>query len=326
MINNFLGIGALASIAISVAIISIFLWIWALIDCISSKRETSEKIIWILIIIFLNVLGAIIYLAFNFSKKDTILETSQKSSYKAKGKAKRLFRSRNDKVLGGVCGGIADYFNTDPTFIRLAVVLLFFINGSTFLAYLIAWLIIPIEPGQKDKLGKTPKKNSKGIALVFLILGGVILLLFLVAIFSLFFYTISDTGISIDKEGVVVSDKVVISDEGIKAIELVPEKMVYERIDKIIEGLEVRILNSHNYAAYNGYGLEYLGMNIVERSKCEKFAGPDAHLKQNCYEFKHRFYIDTDKLPESVYGFDVSALALDYDIINIEYTELVMEY
>ncbi|MDD5086931.1 MAG: PspC domain-containing protein, partial [Candidatus Nanoarchaeia archaeon] len=141
MIRNFLGISAFASIIISIAIISIFLWIWALVDCIGSRRETSEKLIWILVIIFLNVLGAIIYLAFNFSKKDTRLETNQNSSSKVKGKAKRLFRSKTDKVLGGVCGGIADYFNTDPTFIRLAVVLLFFINGSTFLAYLIAWLI-----------------------------------------------------------------------------------------------------------------------------------------------------------------------------------------
>ena len=59
-------------------------------------------------------------------------------------KTKRLYRSKNDKILGGVCGGIADYLDADPTLIRLlwAVITLFSV-GIGLLAYLIAWIIVP---------------------------------------------------------------------------------------------------------------------------------------------------------------------------------------
>ncbi len=56
---------------------------------------------------------------------------------------KRLYRSRKDKILGGVCGGIAEYFNIDPVIIRLLWILLIFVGGSGILAYIIAWIIIP---------------------------------------------------------------------------------------------------------------------------------------------------------------------------------------
>jgi phage shock protein PspC (stress-responsive transcriptional regulator) len=58
---------------------------------------------------------------------------------------KRLFRSRYDRVLGGVCAGLANYFNVDPVLIRVAWVVGFFAAGVGFLAYLIAWIIIPEE-------------------------------------------------------------------------------------------------------------------------------------------------------------------------------------
>jgi phage shock protein PspC (stress-responsive transcriptional regulator) len=58
---------------------------------------------------------------------------------------KRLFRSRTDRVIGGVCGGIARYFNVDPVLIRLICVLLLF-SGAGVLAYIIAWIIVPLEP------------------------------------------------------------------------------------------------------------------------------------------------------------------------------------
>lgn len=60
---------------------------------------------------------------------------------------KRLYRSRTDRHLGGVCGGLAEYFKLDPTIIRLIFVLGFFLTGSaTFWIYLVLWLIIPEEP------------------------------------------------------------------------------------------------------------------------------------------------------------------------------------
>ena len=57
---------------------------------------------------------------------------------------KRLFRSARDKMICGVCGGIAEYFNIDPTLIRLAVVLLACLSfGTVIIAYIIAAIIMP---------------------------------------------------------------------------------------------------------------------------------------------------------------------------------------
>ena len=60
---------------------------------------------------------------------------------------KRLFRSKYDRVLGGVCTGLGKYFNIDPVLVRVVWVVSFFAAGVGFLAYLIAWIIIPEEPG-----------------------------------------------------------------------------------------------------------------------------------------------------------------------------------
>lgn len=59
---------------------------------------------------------------------------------------KRLYRSRNQRMLAGVCGGIAEYFNVDPTLIRLLWVIFCFMGGTGILAYIIAAVIIPIDP------------------------------------------------------------------------------------------------------------------------------------------------------------------------------------
>ena len=58
---------------------------------------------------------------------------------------KRLYRSRTNKVIGGVCGGLGDYFGIDPVLFRLAFVLLVIMFGTGILAYLILWLIMPEE-------------------------------------------------------------------------------------------------------------------------------------------------------------------------------------
>jgi len=59
---------------------------------------------------------------------------------------RKLYRSRNDRMLGGVCGGIAEYFDTDPTIVRLIAVGAIFLAGSAILAYLVAWIVIPEQP------------------------------------------------------------------------------------------------------------------------------------------------------------------------------------
>lgn len=60
--------------------------------------------------------------------------------------SKRLYKSATNRVLCGVCGGIGEYFNVDPTLIRLIFIVLLFIAGSSLLAYIIAAIIIPEEP------------------------------------------------------------------------------------------------------------------------------------------------------------------------------------
>lgn len=58
---------------------------------------------------------------------------------------KKLYRSRNNKMIAGVCAGLAAYFDIDPTIIRLAFVLLALFQGFGVLAYLILWIIVPLE-------------------------------------------------------------------------------------------------------------------------------------------------------------------------------------
>ena len=59
---------------------------------------------------------------------------------------KKLYRSNTDKKLAGVCGGIAEYFNIDPTLVRLGWVLFSLLGGSGLLAYIIAAIIMPERP------------------------------------------------------------------------------------------------------------------------------------------------------------------------------------
>jgi len=58
---------------------------------------------------------------------------------------KKLFRSRKDRILGGVCGGLGNYLNVDPVLVRVVWAILFFAAGVGLLAYILAWIIIPEE-------------------------------------------------------------------------------------------------------------------------------------------------------------------------------------
>lgn len=61
---------------------------------------------------------------------------------------RKLYRSRQHRSLGGVCGGLADYLNTDATLIRVIMGFGIFFGGVSFWIYLLLWLIIPEEPAQ----------------------------------------------------------------------------------------------------------------------------------------------------------------------------------
>ncbi len=60
--------------------------------------------------------------------------------------AKKLYRSKKDSIIGGVCGGIAEYFEIDPTLVRLLTILIVFVGGVGIIAYIVAWIIVPQNP------------------------------------------------------------------------------------------------------------------------------------------------------------------------------------
>ncbi len=65
---------------------------------------------------------------------------------------KRLFRNPDDKVLGGVCSGVAAYFDVDPVWVRLIFAFVFFVFGSGFVLYILLWIIIPEADSSLEKL------------------------------------------------------------------------------------------------------------------------------------------------------------------------------
>jgi phage shock protein PspC (stress-responsive transcriptional regulator) len=125
-----------------------------------------------------------------------------KSSYERRGenyfqgdwswKGKRLYRDENNKILGGVCSGIAAYFGIDPVFIRI----LFIISGVGFLAYILLWAFVPgsnqIENGVRKRLYRNPDGKiiagvCSGIGSYFNINPWIPRVLFLVPFISFFF-------------------------------------------------------------------------------------------------------------------------------------------
>jgi phage shock protein C len=90
-----------------------------------------------------------------------------------------LRRSRDDRVLGGVCGGLGRYLGLDPVLLRLAFAVLLFAGGAGVLIYIIAWIVIPEEqPG--DQLGEAPLHTAGGAGAAFgfllVAIGGVLLI------------------------------------------------------------------------------------------------------------------------------------------------------
>jgi phage shock protein PspC (stress-responsive transcriptional regulator) len=83
---------------------------------------------------------------------------------------KKLYRSRKNSMIAGVCGGLGEYLNVDPTIMRLVAVLLVFANGIGLIAYIIAWIIIPRNPELEAEI-VAPQKSElnwllPGLALI----------------------------------------------------------------------------------------------------------------------------------------------------------------
>ncbi len=73
----------------------------------------------------------------------------------------KLFRSNSDKVIGGVCGGLGQYFDIDSTLIRIIFVLLAVFGGGGILAYFILWIIVPANGSILDNPEDVIKENAK---------------------------------------------------------------------------------------------------------------------------------------------------------------------
>lgn len=101
---------------------------------------------------------------------------------------KKLYRSRKERMLSGVCGGLGKYFSVDPTFVRLAFILLCFVGFSGVLAYIVAAIIIPEIPenmpeenvetydADGNKVNVEAQKKTKQFLGVFFIIIGAFLL------------------------------------------------------------------------------------------------------------------------------------------------------
>ncbi len=77
--------------------------------------------------------------------------------------AKRLYRSQSNRMIWGVCGGLAEYFNLDPTIVRIIAVLLIFANGLGILAYIILAMVVPLESSETTVPKDTIKENVEEI-------------------------------------------------------------------------------------------------------------------------------------------------------------------
>ena len=92
---------------------------------------------------------------------------------------KRLYKSRKNKMIGGVCGGLAEYFNMDPTIVRIIAALLCLLKGAGLIVYIIACLVMPyddedfseeetenlksanINPDEEKKASRKSKSNNE---------------------------------------------------------------------------------------------------------------------------------------------------------------------
>ena len=83
--------------------------------------------------------------AFGGQKRGFSYQETSSSSSSYPHEPKRLYRS-NNKVIGGVCGGLADFLNIDPNVVRLLAVLMMFFGGLSLWVYIIMWIVLPKSP------------------------------------------------------------------------------------------------------------------------------------------------------------------------------------
>lgn len=293
----------------------LIIWLWAIVDCIKSKSSSEYKLMWLLIIIFLNIIGAVLYFIFGDYKSESLF----------KQKGKYLTRSSDNKMVGGVCGGLAEYFGFDPAIVRILwVVFTIFVNGVGILLYIVAWIAIPSDKSvkglkskdsvlSKNKKSKSVKVDdsrsdyvaSRNVRKKNSVLGVIFSILVLVLVFSfvLFFVFIGNLKYG-DVKQVSVKNLVV------DVRSDVSEKVVVEEI-----------LNSHNYKNFNGYDLKLIEVKTPLDDACTLFERDPYGLKiydSGCREFVHEFSVVSD----SFQGYRVNTLTSGGRSLKMTFTEL----
>lgn len=91
----------------------------------------------------------------NQEENETETQGGTKTNYPHEEKTvsgRKLFRDPDDKIIGGVCSGVAHYFDVDPVWIRLTLGLLFFAGGIGFIPYVIFWIAVPMAKTRADRI------------------------------------------------------------------------------------------------------------------------------------------------------------------------------
>ncbi|MHC1716838.1 MAG: PspC domain-containing protein [Candidatus Dojkabacteria bacterium] len=76
---------------------------------------------------------------------------------------KKLYRSEQNKIIGGVCGGLAEYFDIDPSIVRIVFVLSCFTKGFGLLLYLIFWIVLPTYSSLEKDSSQIMEENKEEI-------------------------------------------------------------------------------------------------------------------------------------------------------------------
>ncbi|HEY7620634.1 MAG TPA: PspC domain-containing protein [Solirubrobacteraceae bacterium] len=83
---------------------------------------------------------------------------------------RRLYRSRSDRIIGGVCSGIARYFSIDPVIVRIGAIALVFLGGTGLVAYLAAVLLMPNEPAVPGGEPEGPRRSVAVVGAILLVI------------------------------------------------------------------------------------------------------------------------------------------------------------
>ena len=115
----------------------------------------------------------------------------------------RLRRSREDRILGGVAGGIAARFGWDVTVVRIVLVLLALVSGFGAAGYVVAWLVLPPE-GSSEAIAARAVSDRRGLTLVLALVPVLVLLLVVLSVLRVSFLTSFVPPLMISAAGLVL--------------------------------------------------------------------------------------------------------------------------